>query len=286
MSHNTEIPPHKASRAGWHGRRYRTAAVAAVALAGGLVLTPQVLPAQAATAKHTAFKVVAPAVPAGDAWLQGTLTDQAGHPLDNVNVEVWSTDPTATEPTGSNITYAGVPADGRHAHGAYRIQVPLNAPYTIVFSAVGNSEDGDAYRMQKLGAGRPIMVRPGNTTRSAADAAALLPGRVFNLGKTQLVHQGRVASAVKVKAPKVKAGTKGKLTVQVTSHFVRDVTGKLIIHVAGKRINAHLTASDHGKLTTHLPKLKNAGKYNVTARYLGSKTVMHSTAKPAKVTVK
>jgi hypothetical protein len=286
MTHNTESEAPKTSRAGWRGRRYRTAAVAAVAVTGGLVLTPQVLPAQAAPAtKHTNFKVVAPAVPAGDAWIQGTLTDQAGHKLDNVNVEVWSTDPTATEPTGSNLTYAGVPADGRHNHGVYRVQVPLNEPYTIVFSGVADAEDGDAYRMQSYGSGRPIMVRPGNSSRSAAAAAALVPGLVRGLGTTQLVHQGHVNSAVKVKAAKLKAGTKGKLTVNVTSHFVKDTTGKVLISVAGRHVKENLVASDHGKLTTRLPKLK-AGKYNVTARYLGSKTVAHSKSKPTKITVK
>ena len=284
MTDNTDSNAPKATRAGRRGRRYGTAAVAAVAVTGGLILAPQVLPAQASPAKHGSFKALA-VVPAGDAWIQGSLTDQAGHKLDNVNVEVWSTDPTATEPTGSNLTYAGVPVDGRHNHGVYRVQVPLDQPYTIVFSGVADAEDGDAYRMQSYGAGRPIMVRPGNTARSAANAAALVPGLVRNLGTTQLVHQGRVQSKVKVKAAKLTAGKKGKLTVNVTSHFVTDTTGKVIIKVNGRQIKDNLVARDHGKLTTQLPKLK-AGKYKVTARYLGSKTVAQSKGKPTTITVK
>jgi hypothetical protein len=225
----------------------------------------------------------APVPPAGSAWLQGVLTDQAGHALDNVNVEVWSTDPTATAPVGSNLTYAGAPADGRHAHGAYRVEVPSDKPYTIVFSGVGGAEDGDAYRMQSYGQGRPLMVRSttGNTGKTVT------AGTTRNLGATALVHQGRVNSTMKAKlgSAKVPVGKKAKLKVSVHSPFVSDVTGKVVVTVNGKKVHDRLGARDNGKSTLKLPKLKKPGKYKVVATFGRTGTVQASKSKPVKLTV-
>jgi hypothetical protein len=259
-----------------------------LAVIGGLVLAPQALPASATMAAPTVAPVVppAPVPPTGTTWIQGVLTDQANHAIDNVNVEVWPNDPAATQPLASNLSYGGTPADGRHNHGAYRVEVPSNVPYIIVFSAVGGAEDGDAYRMQSYGEGRPLMVRP--TTRSSRTLAkAGAPGRVRDLGTTQLVHQGRVSSSIKAKlgSAKVKAGGKGKLTVTVTSPFVSNVTGKLTVKVAGKKLTNRLGASDRGKATINLPKMNKPGAHQIVASFGATGTVEGATAKPVKLTI-
>ncbi len=125
-----DVPPTStdAGRPTSRARRFGTPIVASLAVVGGLAVAPQVVPASAApgTGQWTLESQVAAklAPPPGYVWLEGALTDQAGHRLDNVNVEVWSNDPSATEPVASNLTYGGAPADGRHQHGGYRVQVP------------------------------------------------------------------------------------------------------------------------------------------------------------------
>jgi Bacterial Ig-like domain (group 3) len=260
----------------------RSKVMLAMAIVGGLSLTPLALDSSATADTEQAGQqsrvTIAPPVkpPTGMVWLQGTVTDQAGHGLDNVNVEVWSDDPAAAAPAGSNLSYGGFPADGRHGHGAFRVEVPLGQPYVIVFSGVQGAEDGDAFRMQSYGAGRPIMTLGGT-------AAA---GAVRNLGSIELVHQGKVASKVKALKPaKVKAGKKGTLRLKVTSPFVAPVTGKVVVKVSGKKVTDKLTARDHGTATVRLPKLKS-GTYKISAAYKGTGTVKPSDSKPVKLTVK
>jgi hypothetical protein len=263
-------------------RRYKKPAVLlTLGVVGALALSPLADGASASTGVRQASSesrlALAPlAPPTGMAWIQGVVTDQAGHGLDNVNVEVWSSDPSATAPTGSNLSYGGFPADGRHGHGAYRIEVPAGQPYTIVFSAVGGKEDGDAFRMQEYGRGLPIMVKG---TASAAKA-----GTTRNLGTTALVHQGQVHSTIKISAAKVKAGKRGSLKISITSPFVAPVTGKVLVKIGRKKATVRLGQTDNGKTTLKLPKLK-AGKHKITATYAGTSTVLKSTATPIKLNV-
>ena len=192
-------------------RRRRARVLVGIAAAGGLVIAPQVLPASANTAPkvgstHVRAAALAVTPPAGSSWIQGILTDQAGHPLNNVNVEAWSTDPTITVPVASNLTYAGTPADARHQAGVFRLEVPAGTPYRVTLSTIGGQEDGDRFRMQAYGAGRPIMTR--------AIPAGLTAGRIIGLGKIQLVRQGTVASKTTARAAKVKAGKRGVLRIR------------------------------------------------------------------------
>ena len=136
-----------------------------------------------------------PAPPAGEAWIQGALTDQAGHRLNNVNVEVWSTDLNATEPVASNLSYAGDPADGRHQSGVYRVAVPSGTPYRLTFSTVSGQEDGDMFRAQAYGAGRPIVTRARRAGQRVGRAVmANVRPESSTWGTTQMVRQGTVAS--------------------------------------------------------------------------------------------
>lgn len=256
---------------------------------GGMVIVPKSLTASSALAAPTT-------PPAGKAWIQGTLTDQAGHPLDNLNVEIWAA-PTAAGrapaggPVASNLTYAGT-GPGQ-AHGVFRVEVPSNAPYVVAFSVVNGVEDGDAYRGEAYGSARPIMARTSvgaaglkaGTTLKVSGAAA--PGRILDLGTTQLVHQGRVASTLKVKSPKkVTVGDKVNLKYTVKSKYVSAPTGKVQVKINGKKIKDRLTKLDKGTGSVKLPKLKKPGNYHVTVTYKGSSTVAKAKPDTAKFTVK
>ena len=289
MSHRNEheVPPQpdtslSASRA----RRRRTPILVGIATIGGLALVaPQVLPASAdpVVVSGPSMRVTARAAqpPAGSSWVQGVLTDQAGHTLNNVNVEAWPMDTEAAEPVASNLTYAGSPADNRHQNGVFRLEVPAGTTYRITFSAVGGAEDGDRFRMQNYGGGRPIMARA-----SRASAVVAPSGRVINLGTTQLVRQGTVSSktTARLGRAKVKAGRRGTLNVRVTSPFVSNVTGKVQVRVSGKKVTDRLATFDHGKTTIRLPKLKR-GRHGVSVKFQGTNTVAPSKAKTVRLTV-
>jgi hypothetical protein len=274
-----------------HDSHRRIALLVGVTAAGSLALAAQVFPASAERVPRAApgspEVAQAAAPPAGETWLLGTLTDQANHRVNNVNVEVWPNDPAAVEPVASNITYAGAPEDGRHEAGVWRVAVPAGAAYIIRFSAVGGAEDGDAYRMQSYGEGRPVAARStGKLGRAVVVTAAA--GRAYNLGVTQLVRQGTVASKVTAKvkaAKKLTAGEPGTLTVKVTSPFVSSPTGLVKVRIDGKKIKRDkLTEIDKGKSTILLPKL-SAGSHRVVARYQGSGTVDGSKGDPIAFTV-
>ncbi len=87
-------------------RRYKKPVVlATLAALGALAISPVADGASASTGARQATSSPKLAVtqlvpPTGTVWIQGRLTDQAGHGLDSVNVEVWPNDPAATAPVG------------------------------------------------------------------------------------------------------------------------------------------------------------------------------------------
>ncbi|GAA4696456.1 Ig-like domain-containing protein [Nocardioides conyzicola] len=275
--------PRPAPAARRHWRRRTTIVIASAAI-GSLVLAPEVLPAFADSSPHAAragaLTALQPA--AGSSWIQGVLTDQAGNPLNNVNVEVWPNDPNAATPVASNLSYAGTPADVAHQSGVFRVEVPSGRAYRITISTVGGREDGDQFRMSSIGGGAPIMARTGSR-----QALLAVPGRTLELGTVQLARQGRVASTITAKAAKrrVAAGKRGTLRVRVTSPFVTNVTGKVQVRVGGKTVTRHIGAFEHGRISIKLPKLK-AGKHSVHVAFLGSSTVSRDKAKAVRFVVK
>ena len=251
---------------------------------GGMFAASHTMDAFAAPAVVTApagphRAAVAAVPPPGSTWIEGVVTDQADQGQDNVNVEAWSSDPSATDPVASSLTYGGPPSGLRYQHGFFLLEVPSNQPYRIVFSGVAGKEDGDVFRMKSYGHGRPIVVRN----------LAATPGRIRDLGTVPLVRQGRVASTTKATLPraKVTAGTRATLRVRVTSPFVTNVTGKVVVRVSGKkRITHRLTQHSHGKAKFKLPHLNKPGRYKVTASFTRTGTVQHSKAKPVRLTVR
>ena len=301
----SRVAPDPGSRPHPLARRRARLLVAACA-AGGLLLAPEVLPASAApatTAAPTVSGAARLAPPAGMAWIQGVVTDQAGHPLDNVNVEVWGTDTALpTEPVASNLSYAGTPADQQHQRGVFRIEVPGGTAYRLTFSTVGGREDADLYRMRAPRGGAPLMTRAaaGAASTATAGALALAPGRVLDLGKVQLARHGQVASKVKVtvagkggkggKGGKVRvaqkpgAGAVTALRVRVRSKYVSNPTGQLRIRIGKKTVKKHLARSAGGRMRVRLPDL-DPGRHRIRVKYRGSDTVAASTSKPVRVVV-
>jgi hypothetical protein len=222
--------------------------------------------------------VDAMAPPAGSTWIVGTVTDQAARRQDNVNVEAWPTDTSATSPAASALTYGGPNFNAVSAHGFFRLQVPSDAPYRIVFSAVDGQEDGDPFRMRAYGQNRPIMVR----TSSRAGA-----GRVRDLGTIQLVRQGKVASKTKavVRPARIVRGHRGKVRVSVSSPLVNDVKGRIVLRIGHHKVHKRLHVSDHGTIRIKLPKLNRLGKHRIVARFAGTSSVHSSKAKAVKVKV-
>jgi hypothetical protein len=260
-------------------RRRAPALVTSLAVAAGLLLGPVVLQSPSGLAlAHGATPKTAPAIaPApGSTWITGVLTDQAGHRLDGVNVEAWPVGG-ATAPAASALTYGGRRFNAAPGHGFFRLEVPSDRAYRIAFSALGGHEDGDPFRMMWNGSDRPIMVK-------TADAAA---GRIRDLGRIQLARQGRVASKTKAVAwrTKVSPGTHEKVRVTVSSSYVTNVTGRVLVKVAGHKMSRKLTTADHGTLVISLPKLEHPGQYRVAVRFKGTSTVQRSKSKPVKVRV-
>jgi hypothetical protein len=255
--------------------------ITTLAVLGGVLLGPQAgqSPGAHALARGASPKAAAAlAPPDGSTWIVGTTTDQAATGQDNVNVEAWPVDPAATAPLASSLTYGGPNYNAVAAHGFFRLEVPSDQPYRIVFSAVNGQEDGDAFRMQRYGEGRPIVVR----TSSRAGA-----GRVRDLGTIQLVRQGKVASKTKAVArpAKIHPGQRGKIRITVSSPYVNDVTGRVVVKVAGQKIKARLHVGDHGTVKVKLPKLHHVGKHKISVRFLGTGSVHASKAKPVKLKV-
>ena len=289
--HEAPAPPDRSTPTS-RFRRRRLPFLVGIAAVGGLVLSPQVLPASGepvvAFSSASALAVVAPQPRPGESWIQGVLTDQAGHTLNNVNVEAWSTDTAASVPVASNLTYAGTPLDNRHQSGVFRLAVPAGTPYLITFSTVGGREDGDQFRRQNYGGGRPIMTRPTAPSlwRMSGMAVVAAPGRIVNLGTIQLVRQGTVASTTtaRLASTKVRVGQNGILSVRVTSRFVTNVTGKVQVRASGKTVNRWLAVYDHGRFTVRLPKL-NRGTHLVQVMFKGTNTMAPSRSNPLRLIV-
>lgn len=212
-----------------------------------------------------------PAHPAaGRAWVQGVLTDQAGHPRDGINVEAYAVGGSSSTPVASSITYAN--PDDSHPHGFFRLFVPAGKSQ-VVLSATDAREDRDDYRLQWFGARQKLTV---------------LSKQVRDLGSIALVHRGSVPSTTTARLldATVPAGERAVLKLQVGSAFVRPVTGTVSVTVDGRRLDPLvLTAGDGGAARLRLPLLR-PGTHDVVVAFAGSSTVKGSTAAPVRLTVR
>jgi hypothetical protein len=291
-------------------RRRAAAVVWSAVVAGGVLLSTQALdsPEAHALTREAMAGAAVPAAstpPPGSTWIEGVITDQCGQGQDNVNVEAWSDDtagaPTASArtPAASALTYGGPAASALtyggalQGHGFFRLEVPSDRPYRIDFSAVGGQEDGDPFQMMRYGSDRPIMVRTAKTAALPAGAAAGSAiagsaGRVRDLGTIPLTRHDQPPATSTTTASarsKIPVGKRGKVRATISGSCTSDVTGKVVVKVAGHKITRRLTTADHGSRTIRLPKLPHLGKYSVRVHFTGTSTVQGSKAKPVKVKV-
>jgi hypothetical protein len=251
----------------------RTLAAAAIAI-GGLLITPQVLPASATapgSSDASAAALADPRPPVGNAWLVGVVTDQAGHPLQDVTVEAWQADPetgapTATAPTASDITYENVAEDNQE--GYFRLEVPIHDYYVIVIS-----RPTDDFRTFRYNGGDPIK-------------AGLRKVRQLGTSQISYLEAQTSRTSAKLSPSTVKVNKPAKVTVTVACKNVDPVLGKVTAAVGGKKVIGTLKQSSKGKITLTLPKLKKAGKYPVVVSFVGDSFVQKSTAKKLTLTVK
>ena len=238
---------------------------AALVACGVLVVAPHALPASAApsgTDDTSAPAVAKP--PKGKAWLVGVVTDQAGHPLQNVNVEAWSTG-AEPEVVASSLTYES-PRTGKT--GFYNLEVPIHAEYRIVVS--GDPED--PYRTFQYNEGQPIK-------------AGLHKERKLGTSEIARVKLQPSRTTVKAKPATAKAGKATALTVTVLCKNVAPVTGKVAITLDGKKVRKSPFPLKNGKAVVKLTAPKQAGKHAVDVSYLGDPYVKKS-ARTFTLTVK
>jgi hypothetical protein len=243
--------------------------IAALTACGALVVAPHALPASATPGvPDQRAAVAAPAgPPVGRAWLVGVITDQAGHPLQDVNVEAWPDDPAATAPTASDRTYENEQDDQQ---GYFRLEVPIHARYRIVVSA----DPEDPYRTFQYNDGEPIKV-------------GLRKVRRLGTSEIARVALQRSQTTAEIGPGTVRAGKQARITITVACKNVDPVLGKVTASVAGKKVAGVLTARNRGRIVLTLPKLRKAGHYTVEAWYLGDSYVRKSTTKkPLTLTVK
>lgn len=254
------------------------AGAATAALAAALV--PALgSPAAAGTAAGPSDRAAAAALatpsepPAGRAWIEGTVVDRAGRPIDGLVVQAYDAlaGPDA-EPVASWLTYAD-PADGP-AHGFFRLYVPRTSStvYEVRFSSPEDSTD--PYRERTLDDALYL----GGGPRSE--------GIVKEVGETVMTLQRRADATVALKPSRevTKPDRRATMAVSVTSPDVTPVTGPLTLRVDGKdRARQALTASSGGRAVFRLPELK-PGRHTLQVRYAGSDAVLADTG-TTKVTV-
>jgi hypothetical protein len=222
----------------------------------------------------TALLGTASAHAAGDqpakkrAWIQGVVTDQAGHPLDDINVEAVPANDPGADPVASWITYEG-PQVGEE-HGWFRLYVPAGS-YRVRFSSL--SDDAEQFRSAfyaEDGATRTLTV---------------LGRQIRELDTTQLVHVGRVASrtTARLVAATVRADQRAVVKVAAVSRFVAPIAGKVRVTVDRRSVATATLVGGAARVV--LPRLA-PGRHSVTATFLATGTVAQSTSPAQKLTVK
>ncbi len=253
-------------------RPNRTARRGAVAALFAGAVTAAILPSvggasQAAApssldaATVAALVAATPSEPApGRAWIQGVVIDQAGRPLDGIQVSATSTVHPEDGPVASWLTYAA-PADGPQ-HGFFRLYVPRGkaATYDIDFSSP--TDAADPYRARSL----PDAVDVGRGSRT---------GLIVKTGPVVMRLQRQAAARVSLDPSRnvTRPGSDATLATEVVSREVDPVTGRLQLEVDGRERGVRtLTAQSHGRAVFALPDLR-PGRHTLAVSYAGSRDV-------------
>ena len=230
---------------------HRRTLVAAAALLAGALIAPQALPASASSTGRAVT-----AQRAGQALIQGVVTDQSGRYVDDVEVQATKDDGT---PAASAITYASDREDGPQ-HGYFFLEV-TRGTYTLTLSREG-------YKTATYG--------PYQVTKRA---------QRVSLGEIEI--QKKLAES-KTEASLVRrtVTTKqnGEVVVTVSAKDVKP-TGDVEIR-EGRAVvgEGGLRARDKGQITIELDRLPR-GTHELKAYYLGSSDLKASASASFTLTV-
>ncbi|HEU5037552.1 MAG TPA: Ig-like domain repeat protein [Nocardioides sp.] len=227
---------------------------AALAACGVLLVVPHALPAQAA-APH-AHRADAPARAEVHPLIQGVVVDQAGNPVDDVQVQATKGDGTQQ---ASALTYASERADGPQ-HGYFFLEV-TKGTYTLTLSKQG-------YKTVQYDAG--VITKP---------------RQKISMGEI-VIKKAAAATTTKGSLKKATVNTKqrGQATVTVTSKGAKPV-GDVEVR-EGKRVvgEGTLRKSDGGSVTIMLDKLPK-GAHDLKAYFLGGSAFKASASTSFTLTV-
>ncbi|HEY0890814.1 MAG TPA: hypothetical protein VGE38_14505 [Nocardioides sp.] len=150
---------------------------------------------------------------------------------------------------------------------------------------VPTAATGPTYVVGPEDVGRSLTVkvtasRPGYVSATAESAAVQVPGPTPTAQPTaepthQHDHDHAVPAATVIEAAAVtrtRAGRRGRLVVHVTS-LAGVPTGRVLVHVRGKRVVGRLVA---GRAVLRLPVLQQPGRYRMRISYPGSATLAPS----------
>jgi hypothetical protein len=224
-----------------------------LAACGVLLAAPHALSAEAATSDAAPVAAAAAEV---HPLIQGVVVDQAGHPVDDVEVQATKADGTEQ---ASALTYASDREDGPQ-HGYFFLEV-TKGTYTVTLSKKGyKTVEYDAgtisKRNQKISLGELVIKK----AAAATDTTAALQ-------KATVTTKQR-----------------GQVTVTVSSKGAKPV-GDVEVR-EGKRVvgDDTLRKSDGGTVTIDLDKLPK-GQHELKAYFLGSAGFKASASKAFTLTV-
>ncbi len=225
---------------------------------------------QAGAAETAALLAAPDAPPAGRAWIEGQVVNQAGRPLDGIVVEAYRPGDLASlarradvSPVASWITYADPDVDGP-AHGFFRLYVPRSGSGVYVLKASSLPDATDPYEARVLD-DEAVFVGAGRST-----------GVVEDVGEVEMSLARRADSAMRLGASRSvsRTGRGGRLSVAVASPDVTTITGRLRLEIDGRaRASRSLRPTDRGRAVFAMPRLR-PGRHRISVDYLGSPDVL------------
>lgn len=226
--------------------------VTGLALAA-LALAPTAQASQAAS--HSAHGVGRAA--AAPPIIQGVVTDQFGHKVDDVEVDAVRAN---GNPAASALTYSN--RNNGQPHGYFHLEVGGKGSFTLTLSK-------DGYVTEEIG--------PFDITRKK---------QRLSLGELELVKKlADTKTTGELKDDSITPTQKGKVDVTVSAKGAKPA-GEIEIR-DGRNVvgNDEMTAGDNGSITVTLKKLAK-GSYNLKAYFLGSNTLKPSSSRSFTLEVK
>lgn len=231
--------------------------VIALTVAGGLLLTA-VPSGSAADTEAGQRPVDTTLVPfPGEAFIEGVVLDERGHPVDDINVEAFPAGREASDPVASWLTYES--PDAEHPHGFYLLDV-VPGSYVIRLSSLEGAHE--PFRSQWYADKRVVTV--GDQEALRLKPVTLERGRAESQCQLALVDDV------------VPAAHRPQVRVRIKSPDATRVIGSIRVTMNGQKVRTdRLGRQDRGLVVLRLPK-RRPGTYRVVVSYSGSGEVKRS----------